>query len=952
MISYALFLTAAMESILGFLLLRNNPRKSNVLWTVTALSFFSAAFSFTSAMMYLRTSLGMQIDLFARFNWIGWFTVPAALQLLYYLKDEHSRGARTIGYILYPFWVIMLGLCIFTDLIVAPGYSVHPFINAHGQLDPFARLFGSLLVVWLLYETVRLRREFRGHQRQQLNYFFQGVLIFGGGAAFTAGFLQLVGGFGFEPGLASLFSLPWVALTYYAITRHRLFDIRIVITRALTTALLLLLLFPLQFLLFNFLRSDFGEPLSILVSLGSVGLVFFGTRLNRTTQRWVQRLVLQDRYNYQQVLQESILAINTILDLNELLDFIIGSMKKSLMVDNVCLSLHTKGGWTFRQESPDFRADQASQCSVDEAVLDWLWKVGRIVVREELNSLLTNASNDERRVLDLFARTNSELIVPLLYKGDLKGFIMLGQKGTGRPYVQSDIDLLALLASHAAVAIENARLYEEVSRAKDSLRESEEKFRSLAETAPAIIFIHQGGTFLYANNASISMLGYTREEFMAMDFWGVTHPDDKEMIIQRGRSRIKGEEVPQRYELRVVTKSGDVRWLDMTVGKIVYEGKPAVIGNAFDITDRKQAEEERERLYEQLRLALQSLKESESRFRTLAETTSAGIVIYRAGQLIYVNPAGEKLTGHNREKLIGMPLIEIIHPNYRDLVTARGEARLLGLDVPREYEFMMVTRLGEERWISMTAGVIEYEGEPAVIATLFDITDRKRAEMEMVHQYEQRIAVEKRHVLEKEKILMDLHDGIGGITTNVSILSELAQKADNIASIKNTLATISRLSREGISEIRSFMHSLDTTEMNWRTLATELKSQGTNLVEPHGIAFSLEAGISDDTPEQPGSMLWVNLFKIYKEALTNVIKHSKAKAVVIILSVTRESIQLSIQDDGIGMKKKIVGGRGLSNMRKRAQELGGTVEMSSVEGTQVHLVIPIPIKYPLQGMDI
>ena len=81
--------------------------------------------------------------------------------------------------------------------------------------------------------------------------------------------------------------------------------------------------------------------------------------------------------------------------------------------------------------------------------------------------------------------------------------------------------------------------------------------------------------------------------------------------------------------------------------------------------------------------------------------------------------------------------------------------------------------------------------------------------------------------MEKEKLLMDLHDGIGGITTNISILSETGTAGGGYRGhARRRLATISRLSREGISEIRGFMHSLDTKELNWRTLVTETENPG------------------------------------------------------------------------------------------------------------------------------
>jgi signal transduction histidine kinase len=234
------------------------------------------------------------------------------------------------------------------------------------------------------------------------------------------------------------------------------------------------------------------------------------------------------------------------------------------------------------------------------------------------------------------------------------------------------------------------------------------------------------------------------------------------------------------------------------------------------------------------------------------------------------------------------------------------------------------------------------------IADLARSFDHMRDRLGAYHaQAEERIAEEQRHLMEKEKLMMELHDGIGGITTNISILCELAQKTTDIEDIKKTLATISQLSREGVSEIRSFMQSLDSRELSWHALAVELRNQGTTLVEPHHIQFTAEISI-EDVPEQPGSLFWVNLIKIYKESLTNVIKHSKAGSVTITLSVGCQKFFLAVQDDGIGCGEQKNYGRGLPSMKKRAQELGGTLTVSSLEkGMRISLEIPLPIKYPI-----
>lgn len=362
---------------------------------------------------------------------------------------------------------------------------------------------------------------------------------------------------------------------------------------------------------------------------------------------------------------------------------------------------------------------------------------------------------------------------------------------------------------------------------------------------------------------------------------------------------------------------------------------------------------EKEQLQQAVDMATKSLRESEARFRTLAETTTAAIFIHQGERFLYVNPAGERIGGYSSEELLKKDFWTFIHPDYQEMVRVRGQARVVGEPVPSEYEFKFIKKNGEERWATLTTGFIEYRGTPAIIATLFDITDLKRAEEEKMRLCEERMAEEKRHIMEKEKLMMDLHDGIGGITTNISILAELAQKAKENDSVKKTLVTISQLARDGSSEIRSFMQSLDSEELSWHALIAELRKQGATVVEPHQIRFTAETSV-DGVPEQPGSLLWVNILRIYKEALTNVVKHSRAQSVAVTFQADQKGLRLIVQDDGIGWDGNRQQGRGLPNMKRRIKEMNGeiTISASEKQGTQVRLAVPLPIRYPLSGMDL
>ena len=140
----------------------------------------------------------------------------------------------------------------------------------------------------------------------------------------------------------------------------------------------------------------------------------------------------------------------------------------------------------------------------------------------------------------------------------------------------------------------------ERKRAEQALHQSEEMFRTLADTTPAAIFILQGTKASYVNAATEELLGYTQEELLSMNFWDVIHADSQELIRLRGLARQRGEDVPTRYEVMAVTKDGEERWLDVSAAAFEFGGEPATLGTAFDITERKRAEEARQQARDEL----------------------------------------------------------------------------------------------------------------------------------------------------------------------------------------------------------------------------------------------------------------------------------------------------------------------------------------------------------------
>lgn len=139
-------------------------------------------------------------------------------------------------------------------------------------------------------------------------------------------------------------------------------------------------------------------------------------------------------------------------------------------------------------------------------------------------------------------------------------------------------------------ALAVARDISHLRKIESALRESENRFRTMAENTASVIFIHKAGKFIYGNAAAVHLTGYSVEEMIGMNVWDIIHPDYREMIKKQAQARSAGDRSRQRYELRIITKEGDVRWVDITTSAIMLNNEPAVIGTCFDITDRKERE--------------------------------------------------------------------------------------------------------------------------------------------------------------------------------------------------------------------------------------------------------------------------------------------------------------------------------------------------------------------------
>ncbi len=146
-------------------------------------------------------------------------------------------------------------------------------------------------------------------------------------------------------------------------------------------------------------------------------------------------------------------------------------------------------------------------------------------------------------------------------------------------------------------------------RAEKELRESEEKFRDIAEISLAGVYIIQDGIFAYVNKKFAEILGYSVEECLNnMHFRQTVHPEDLDVVREQISKRISGKVNSVNYTFRGIKKNGKIIHVEILGSTIQLSGKPAVAGSMLDITARKQVEEQREELIEALQKALSEVK--------------------------------------------------------------------------------------------------------------------------------------------------------------------------------------------------------------------------------------------------------------------------------------------------------------------------------------------------------
>jgi PAS domain S-box-containing protein len=255
-------------------------------------------------------------------------------------------------------------------------------------------------------------------------------------------------------------------------------------------------------------------------------------------------------------------------------------------------------------------------------------------------------------------------------------------------------------------------------QAETSLRESEEKFKALFESAKDGIFLlTNDGSIVAVNEAFARIHGFTIDEMMKMNIKDLDTPETSQLAPARMQRVMNGESMT--FEVEHFCKEGQTIPIEASANLVTIGGKKYLLGFHRDITQRKQTEN--------------AIQESESRFRTLIEQSPIAISISRGGIGLYANQKCLQLFGYQKvEQFISRPVFEWFAPQFQEDSKKRSYLRSVGIPVPEEFESIGMRVDGSQFPIQVTVKGVKLPDGMANIAFISDITERKQVMEELV----------------------------------------------------------------------------------------------------------------------------------------------------------------------------------------------------------------------------
>jgi PAS domain S-box-containing protein len=472
-----------------------------------------------------------------------------------------------------------------------------------------------------------------------------------------------------------------------------------------------------------------------------------------------------------------------------------------------------------------------------------------------------------------------------------------------------------------------------------ALRESERRFRELAENIEQVFWLWNPSGVVYVSKAYETLWGRSCDELYRKPYsWRDSiHPEDRKRVV----SEVRGMPTKRLdLEYRIIRPDGELRWIRDRVFPLADEDGRITrfAGVTDDITKYKAAEA--------------ALRESEVRFRQLAENIEEVFWTWTREpvQLLYVSPAYERIWGRDRESLYKDPLSwrQAVHPEDREhviqAVTGPPEARV-------DMSYRIIRPDGEVRWMRERIFPIAGKNGSVVrwIAVTDDITENKQAE-EALKLANRRLQVLSRRRIqvqeeERKRLAVELHDQLGQTLTAIQLSLEATKRNNRGPKRADQLKQATDLINQMMQEVRRMSLGLRPPVLDDLGLVAALRSLLTESAKQSGWTVEFREPKKFSLPDDEVATA---CFRIVSEALTNIIRHANAKNVSMEIATADEQFAVKISDDGVGFdmtesEKRIQRDHlGLVGMNERASAVGGTFRCRSgtASGTEITIVLP------------
>lgn len=348
-----------------------------------------------------------------------------------------------------------------------------------------------------------------------------------------------------------------------------------------------------------------------------------------------------------------------------------------------------------------------------------------------------------------------------------------------------------------------------------------------------------------------------------------------------------------------------------------------------------------------------ALQESENKYATLVENAADGIAIVQDEAYVAVNRAFLEMTGYGPDDLVGMDFRSFLSPHSADIVEDRLTKRLKGKEVPAIYEVEIRNKSGHLRLLETNSKLITYRQRPAVLVVFRDITDKRDYERNLKRLSERLIQTQEE---ERKRISSELHDGVGQALSLINVNAVLLEEEERFVpeSTREKIGRVRQLVEKCLEDIHRISYNLRPCLLDDFGLVSAIRWHTKTFEKSTGIRVNLS--VNEDI--HLASKTWETLiYRVIQEALTNVLKHAKASSVIVSLKRDNSSVDLYIEDNGIGFDGgrnsdgfgSEKGGLGIFGMRERLAVLNGWLRVDSKAGTGTRVSVHIPLDTEAQG---